>query len=86
MYKYSTLSHLFLASEIFMLIRQLSALVLFLASAAASGEPAPWYWWVSQRDGQRVCAQTMPSQGWVRAQGPFNNAQCLPQQVAPPLR
>ena len=31
-----------------MLIRQLSLLVLLLASAAASGEPAPWYWWVSQ--------------------------------------
>lgn len=36
MYKYSILTHLFLASEIFMLIRQLSLLVLLLASAAAS--------------------------------------------------
>ena len=60
-------------------------LALWLA-AAAEARPAPWYWWVSQHDGQRVCAQTMPSQGWVSAQGPFNNAQCLPQQVAPPLR
>ena len=60
-------------------------LALGLATSAAA-RPAPWYWWVSQRDGQRVCAQTMPSKGWVRAPGPFNNAQCLPQQVAPPLR
>lgn len=60
-------------------------LALWLA-AAAEARPAPWYWWVSQRDGQRVCAQTMPSKGWVRAQGPFNNAQCLPPQVASPLR
>ena len=76
MYKYSTLTHLFLASEIFMLIRQLSLLVLLLASAAASGEPAPWYWWVSQLDGTRVCNQTPLGVGWVQEPKPFKDARC----------
>ena len=42
----------------------------------AQAAPAPWYWWASQHDGQRVCAQFMPRQGWRKVQGPFDNAQC----------
>ena len=76
MYKYSTLTHLFLASEIFMLIRQLSVVVLLLASAGASGEPAPWYWWVSQIDGTRVCNQTPLGEGWIQEPKPFKDARC----------
>ena len=49
------------------------ALAVFLPAAAA---PAPWYWWVSKLDGQRVCAQTTPGQGWERGDGPFTQAGC----------
>ncbi|MBQ0133467.1 MAG: hypothetical protein KBT18_15185 [Comamonas sp.] len=56
----------------------LAALLLGVAVSAWAA-PAPWYWWSSRHDGQRVCAQVMPSQGWRRAEGPFNNAQCQPQ-------
>lgn len=47
-------------------------------SALSWSAPAPWYWWASRIDGQRVCAQSMPTQGWVRAAGPFDNAACRP--------
>jgi len=55
-------------------------------SGAAHAKPAPWYWWASKHDGQRVCAQFMPEQGWVRAEGPFNNAQCRAQGAWVPRR
>jgi hypothetical protein len=29
-----------------------------IVSAAALAGPAPWYWWESKIDGQRVCSQT----------------------------
>ena len=54
--------------------------ILVMAAAvvacAAQARPAPWYWWVSVYDGQRVCAQFMPSQGWRKAEGPYANGQC----------
>ena len=46
--------------------------VLSLAAAA----PAPWYWWSSKTDNQRVCAQTMSDRGWTRADGPYRDARC----------
>lgn len=45
-------------------------------ASAAHAAPAPWYWWVSKIDGQRVCAQYMPTQGWERDDGPFAQAGC----------
>lgn len=59
-----------------MLIRALSIFALFLASTAAIGEPAPWYWWVSKLDGSRVCNQTPLGEGWLREPTPFKDARC----------
>lgn len=60
----------------------LAATVFGVAAGLAHSQPAPWFWWVSKHDGQRVCAQTMPSQGWRKAEGPFRQAQCRPQRAA----
>ena len=57
-------------------------LLALLCMGAAQAKPAPWFWWVSKLNGERVCAQVMPEQGWMRADGPFTNAQCSPQRGA----
>ena len=54
----------------------LGALLWLLWAAAAQAAPAPWYWWISKLDGQRVCARQMPASGWERAEGPFAQAGC----------
>lgn len=54
-------------------------LLLWITLEGARAAPAPWYWWTSKVDGQRVCAQFMPRQGWTQAEGPFTNPQCRPQ-------
>ena len=59
-----------------MLIRHLSVFCLFLASTAALGKPAPWYWWASDVDGRRICQQTSPGPGWTREPRPFKDAHC----------
>lgn len=59
------------------------ALLLWMTLEAARAAPAPWYWWTSKVDGQRVCAQFMPRQGWTQAEGPFTNPQCRPQRQLP---
>lgn len=59
-----------------MSIRRLSFFVLFLASATAFAEPAPYYWWVSRLDGSRVCHQTPLGDGWLREPKPFRDARC----------
>lgn len=51
---------------------------LLLVTTASTAAPAPWYWWASRSNSQRLCAQHMPSAGWMRAEGPFTNAQCQP--------
>ncbi|RZI39966.1 hypothetical protein EGT07_26060 [Herbaspirillum sp. HC18] len=38
--------------------------------------PAPWYLWKSKIDGNAVCAQTSPGDGWRKAAGPFKDAHC----------
>jgi hypothetical protein len=38
--------------------------------------PAPWYYWRSKRDGQRVCAQTSPGQGWERDSEAYSKPMC----------
>jgi hypothetical protein len=53
-----------------------AALLLAGHLGQAQAAPAPWYWWISAHDGQRVCAQFMPRQGWIKGHGPFDNAQC----------
>jgi hypothetical protein len=55
---------------------RLFAIFAALACAAALAEPAPWYWWASKIDGQRVCSQSPLGPGWQRAGGPFKDARC----------
>ena len=62
------------------------ATIGLLVATAVDAKPAPWYWWVSKVNGDRVCAQVMPSQGWTRGEGPFQNAQCSPQRGFPRVR
>lgn len=54
------------------------ALGLLLATGQAVAKPAPWYYWRSKVDGQRVCAQVSPGPGWVRDSGPYEGAMCQP--------
>lgn len=49
---------------------------LALWSTAAAAEPAPWYWWVSRLDGNRVCNQTPLGEGWLQEPQPFKDARC----------
>ncbi|WP_284335067.1 hypothetical protein [Comamonas sp. NoAH] len=49
---------------------------IYLLCAVLWAKPAPWFWWISKHDGRRVCAQSMPSQGWEKAGGPFDNPRC----------
>ena len=50
--------------------------MLLVCGLAAQAAPAPWFWWVSKINGERVCAQHMPPQGWERAEGPFQSVDC----------
>lgn len=49
-----------------------------LAAGAAWAAPAPWFYWRSKLDGQRVCAQTSPGPGWVRDSEPYQGPGCSP--------
>ena len=40
--------------------------------------PAPWYYWRSLVDGQRVCAQTSPGPGWEQDSAPHEGPGCQP--------
>lgn len=40
--------------------------------------PAPWYYWRSLVDGQRVCAQASPGQGWERDSTAYEGPGCQP--------
>lgn len=69
--------------------RLLLALVLLnpLPALVQAG-PAPWYYWRSLVDGQRVCAQTSPGLGWERDSAPFDGPGCHPRRkvLVVPLR
>ncbi len=49
-----------------------------LWAGGAVAAPAPWHWWRSKIDGQRVCAQTSPGPGWEEDGGPFDGPGCQP--------
>ena len=40
--------------------------------------PAPWYYWRSLVDGQRVCAQTSPVPGWEKDNAAYEGPGCQP--------
>lgn len=65
-----------MASRFFMSIKRLFILASFLLPTVAGAEPAPWYWWVSQLDGSRVCNQTSLGEGWTQEATPFKDARC----------
>ena len=56
--------------------------------AAALAAPAPWYYWRSQVDGQRICAQTSPGVGWTRDSDAFEGPDCQPRRrvIVVPMR
>lgn len=54
------------------------ALGWMLALGAALAAPAPWYYWRSQVDGRRVCAQASPGAGWMRDSPAFEGPGCQP--------
>ena len=65
------------------------ALVLLVPlSAQVKAAPAPWYYWRSLVDGQRVCAQTSPGQGWEQDSAAYEGPGCQPrrQVLIVPLR
>lgn len=49
-----------------------------LCCGVALSAPAPWYYWRSKIDGQRVCAQVSPGPGWERDGGPYEGPMCQP--------
>lgn len=55
----------------------LFALVL-LTPLLVQAAPAPWYYWRSLVDGQRVCAQTSPGPGWERDSTAYEGPGCEP--------
>ncbi len=57
---------------------QAMGLAVGLSVGGAWAAPAPWHWWRSKIDGQRVCAQTSPGPGWTEDGGPFDGPGCQP--------
>ncbi len=53
-------------------------LVFTLATTAVFAAPAPWFYWRSKVDGQRVCAQTSPGAGWAKDSLPYDGPGCAP--------
>lgn len=62
--------------------RSLLIAALFAAAGAAgavAAAPAPWYYWRSKLNGQRVCAQTSPGEGWERDSEAYPQPMCTGQ-------
>ena len=51
-------------------------MLALLTASTLHAAPAAWYWWESQLDARRVCAQTSPGAAWTRVSGPFRDAGC----------
>jgi len=56
--------------------RTLVIVLLGLLGTHAFAEPAAYWRWRSNTDGQEFCTQTPPGAGWVRVAGPFRDLQC----------
>ncbi len=54
----------------------LLACLLTLLAFQALAKPAPWYLWESRIDGQRICLQYPPGDGWRQIGGPFSDIRC----------
>lgn len=58
--------------------RAWAAAGLWLACTLIHAAPAPWYYWRSQVDGRRMCAQTSPGTGWTRDSDALDGPGCQP--------
>ena len=54
----------------------------------SSGSARALYYWRSQVDGQRICAQTSPGVGWTRDSDAFEGPGCQPRRrvIVVPMR
>jgi hypothetical protein len=52
-----------------------SLLLILFCSAGVTGT-APWYKWRSKLNGEVICAQTSPGEGWEKVGGPYKNVRC----------
>lgn len=55
---------------------RLLPLALAVIAAPLCAAPAPYYLWMSQLDGTRVCSQISLGPGWERVGGPFQDSRC----------
>lgn len=58
--------------------RAAAVLAAWSLAFAASAAPAPWYYWRSLVDGQRLCAQTSPGPGWEQDRAAYEGPGCQP--------
>jgi hypothetical protein len=58
--------------------RWAGVLICTVAVTAVFAAPAPWFYWRSKVDGQRVCAQTSPGSGWEQDSPPYDGPGCAP--------
>ncbi|MDZ7865790.1 hypothetical protein [Acidovorax sp.] len=58
--------------------RWAGVLACTVAVTAVFAAPAPWFYWRSKVDGQRVCAQTSPGSGWEKDSPPYDGPGCAP--------
>lgn len=58
--------------------RWAGVLACTVAVTAVFAAPAPWFYWRSKVDGQRVCAQTSPGSGWEKDSPPYDGPGCTP--------
>lgn len=56
----------------------LALAILTPLSLRVQAGPAPWYYWRSLVDGQRVCAQTSPGAGWEQDSAAYEGPGCQP--------
>lgn len=66
------------ASRLSCVLCALFALLVLLAPLLVQAAPAPWYYWRSLVDGQRVCAQTSPGPAWEQDSAPHEGPGCQP--------
>jgi hypothetical protein len=51
-------------------------LTLVLMSPSLVAEPAHWFKWQSKLNGNIICKQVSPGEGWQLHAGPFSDARC----------
>lgn len=56
----------------------MAAWAMLAAAQPAASAPAPWHWWRSKVDGQRICSQISPGAGWTQDSGPYEGSGCQP--------